>query len=75
MQVWTVLYAAMGVASHRVWKAGGGALPLGLYAVQLVLNMAWSPIFFKAHNLKLATIDITGASARRSFWGSSFSGE
>lgn len=39
--VWTVLYSAMGVAAWRVWKAGGGALPLGLYAAQLALNFAW----------------------------------
>ncbi|PSC76292.1 translocator -like [Micractinium conductrix] len=57
--VWTVLYAAMGVAAHRVWQAGGGPLPLGLYAAQLALNFAWSPLFFKTHNLKAATIDIT----------------
>ncbi len=50
----------MGVASHRVWAAGGGPLPLGLYAAQLVLNLAWTPLFFKAHNLKAATVDITG---------------
>lgn len=39
--VWTVLYSAMGVAAWRVWKAGGGPLPLGLYAAQLALNFAW----------------------------------
>lgn len=57
--VWTVLYCAMGVAAHRVWKAGGGPLPLGLYAAQLVLNLAWSPLFFRAHNLKAASAEIT----------------
>jgi tryptophan-rich sensory protein len=41
LQMWTVLYGAMGVASHRVWKAGGGPLPLGLYATQLALNFVW----------------------------------
>jgi len=49
----------MGVASWRVWHLGGGPVPLGLYAAQLAMNMAWSPLFFKAHNLKAATIDIT----------------
>jgi benzodiazapine receptor len=57
--MWSVMYCAMGVASHRVWKAGGGPVPLTLYAVQLALNLAWSPIFFKAHNLKAASVDIT----------------
>ncbi|KAL4458998.1 hypothetical protein ABPG75_013863 [Micractinium tetrahymenae] len=56
---WSVLYVAMGVAAHRVWQAGGGPLPLGLYAAQLALNFAWSPLFFKAHNLKAAAVDIT----------------
>lgn len=57
--VWTALYTMMGVAAWRVWRAGGGPLPLGLYAAQLVFNFAWSPLFFKAHNLKAATADIT----------------
>ncbi|KAI3436236.1 hypothetical protein D9Q98_002290 [Chlorella vulgaris] len=57
--MWSLLYCMMGVASHRVWLAGGGPLPLTLYGVQLLLNLAWSPLFFKSHNLKLAAIDIT----------------
>lgn len=57
--VWSVLYTAMGIASWRVWRAGGGPLPLSLYGLQLALNFAWSPLFFKAHNLKAATVDIT----------------
>lgn len=57
--VWSVMYCAMGLAAHRVYLAGGGPLPLTLYAAQLALNFAWSPIFFKAHNLKGASLDIT----------------
>ena len=49
----------MGVASWRVLQAGGGPLPLGLYAAQLTLNFMWSPLFFKAHNLQAASYDIT----------------
>jgi len=47
--VWTALYATMAVAAWLVWRRSGlsGArLPLTLFAVQLVLNAAWSPIFF-----------------------------
>ena len=50
----------MGVASWRVWQAGGGQLPLTLYGIQLALNFLWSPLFFKKHDLNLASLDITG---------------
>jgi tryptophan-rich sensory protein len=47
--VWTLLYLSMAVAAWLVWREqelAGKALPLGLFAVQLVLNAAWSVIFF-----------------------------
>lgn len=56
--VWTLLYILMGVAAWRVWKAGGGKQPMILYGVQLVLNIAWSFLFFKAHNITWALFDI-----------------
>lgn len=56
--VWTLLYVLMGVASWRVWKAGGGHLALAMYAVQLSLNIAWSFLFFRVHSLKWALLDI-----------------
>ena len=56
--VWTGLYAGMGYASYLVYKAGADPLAMGLYASQLALNWAWTPIFFGAHNLKLATLEI-----------------
>ena len=58
---WTVLYALMGVAlalilaeppSDRRRKA------LTLFFAQLALNYAWSPIFFAAHDIRLAMIVI-----------------
>lgn len=58
--VWTVLYILMGVASWRVWKAGGGRQPMALYALQLIMNLAWSFLFFKAQNLQWALFDIMG---------------
>ena len=45
----------------QVWRKGGGFVPLALYATQLALNLAWSPIFFKKHELGFALADITGA--------------
>ena len=50
----------MGVASWMVWQKAGGAVPLSLYAVQLALNLAWTPLFFKKHQLTYALADITG---------------
>ena len=58
--VWTALYTAMGYASYIVYKNGGGALPLSLYGVQLLMNLAWSPLFFRSHEIGFALLDITG---------------
>jgi len=47
--VWSALYLMMGVAAWLVWRRAGfsGArLALGLFAAQLVLNAAWSWLFF-----------------------------
>jgi translocator protein len=57
--VWTTLYVLMAVAAWRVWRlAGLRSVPLALYVVQLVLNFAWSLIFFAEHRVALALIDI-----------------
>ena len=47
--VWSALYFCMAVAAWLVWRQGGLAgakVPLTLFAVQLVLNVLWSCIFF-----------------------------
>ena len=55
---WTLLYTLMAVAAWRVWKQVGWRRPLLLYLVQLVLNAAWTPIFFGAHQLGWALVEI-----------------
>ena len=55
--VWTTLYAMIGVSAWLVWRDHGTAAirwALVLWVVQLVLNAAWSPVFFGAHRLGLA---------------------
>jgi translocator protein len=55
---WTLLYTLMAVAAWLVWKRVGFTRPLGLYFVQLALNAAWTPIFFGAHEMGWALIEI-----------------
>jgi tryptophan-rich sensory protein len=55
---WTLLYTLMAVAAWLVWKRVGFSRPLALYFVQLALNAAWTPIFFGAHQLGWALIEI-----------------
>ncbi|KAH9570744.1 hypothetical protein CY35_02G057500 [Sphagnum magellanicum] len=58
---WSVLYPVMGLASWLVWADGGfqkQGYPLSLYGAQLVLNLAWPALFFGAHYIGLALLDI-----------------
>mmetsp|Transcript_9752 Transcript_9752/g.24274 ORF Transcript_9752/g.24274 Transcript_9752/m.24274 type:complete len:207 (+) Transcript_9752:55-675(+) len=57
--VWPLLYVGQGVASWLVYKTKGTKkrLPLALYGAQLLLNLAWQPIFFKAHRPDIALAD------------------
>ncbi|HEX2167687.1 MAG TPA: TspO/MBR family protein [Longimicrobiales bacterium] len=59
--VWTVLYELMAIAAWLVWKEKGlrgASVPLGIYAVQLVLNALWSWLFFAWQRGLLAQIEI-----------------
>lgn len=59
--VWSALYLAMAVAVWLVWRSGNdGALPLGLFAVQLALNVGWSVVFFGRRNVIGAAVAIVG---------------
>lgn len=47
--VWTALYILMAVAAWLVWRTGpapAARQALSAYAVQLVLNALWTPLFF-----------------------------
>jgi translocator protein len=56
--VWTVLYIMMAVAAWLVWRAGDAKTALILFAAQLLLNLAWSFLFFGARSPGLGLIDI-----------------
>ncbi|HVK85447.1 MAG TPA: TspO/MBR family protein [Kofleriaceae bacterium] len=58
--VWTILYAAMGVALWLFLRARPRHRVLGasLFGLQLVLNGSWSYLFFGLHRPDLSLIDI-----------------
>lgn len=52
--VWTTLYLLMGVALYLVWQSDRGRLrqvALAAFVVQLVLNAAWSLVFFGSREI------------------------
>ncbi|MDA7541211.1 tryptophan-rich sensory protein [bacterium] len=59
--VWTTLFVLMATAAWLVWKPGGfkaAKTPLILFAIQLVLNVAWSWVFFHFHQPGWAFVEI-----------------
>ena len=55
--VWAALYALMGFALALVCSAWGAryrAPAILAFALQLALNLAWSPLFFAEHEITLA---------------------
>ncbi len=59
--VWTVLYLMIGISGWLLWRAGGWSSALVWWVVQLVLNLAWTPLFFAADLLGWALVDILAA--------------
>lgn len=74
--VWTILYAVMGFALALVVTARGARgrrAAVIAFAVQFVLNLAWSPLFFAAHQIfaalvLLAAIDVAVIATVVLFW-------
>jgi benzodiazapine receptor len=59
--VWSVLYLLMAISVWLVWKKEGlqaAIIPLSIFVLQLVLNAAWSWLFFGLHEMGIAFIEI-----------------
>ena len=55
--VWTILYVLVAIAGWRTWqRLPLSATAMRLWALQLVLNFAWSPSFFALHRIGLAFV-------------------
>lgn len=55
---WTVLYILMGLAVAVVIGARerGRGVAIGLFVVQVTLNLAWAPLFFRAHEIGASVV-------------------
>ncbi len=56
--VWTVLYIMIAISGWMVWKAGGFSAAIALWGIQLVLNAAWSWLFFGLRRMDLAFVEV-----------------
>ena len=68
--MWTTLYILCGVSSWLVWTHGGfekQRVPLTLYGINMLFNLAWNPTFFLFHAMQTAFWDALGASPARPY--------
>lgn len=59
--VWTILYAMMGFALALVcaaWGARGRGIAIAFFLLQLLVNLAWTPVFFGMQDMQAALIVI-----------------
>jgi len=60
--IWTILYYNMGVALEKIYynypERTERTKALFLFIIQFILNLAWSPIFFKRKKFKTAFVVI-----------------
>src|SRR5690606_21597006 len=56
--VWFVLYVCIAIAGWRVAVVDPQGPALRIWGVQMILNWAWSPVFFSLHALWPAAVVI-----------------
>lgn len=59
--VWSALFFMMAIAGWRVWRRdglGGARAAMALFALQLMLNMGWSIVFFGLRSIGAALAEI-----------------
>lgn len=55
---WTILYILLGISLWLIYRSGGDRAFYILFAVQMVLNLAWVPLFFGYGLMMDAMFDI-----------------
>ena len=74
--VWAALYAMMAVAFALVcaaWGARFRTAAIVMFVVQLAINLAWTPVFFGLHEIKIAlavilALDVAALITTALFW-------
>ena len=58
--VWSTLYVMIGASFALIWHQGslGNNRPTYYFLTQLILNLAWTPVFFGAHQIGAALMVI-----------------
>lgn len=57
--VWTTLYVMIVIAGWLIWEQAGWTLAMGFWALQVILNSAWSWLFFGMKRMDLAFVDVS----------------
>ncbi len=70
---WTVLYIASAYAAARVTLVAENGHAMGFWALQIVLNTLWSPVFFGLHRIRagmviLSALWVAVCGTMLSFW-------
>ncbi len=74
--VWSILYVMMGIALSLIVTARGApgrGIAIWAFVGQLLLNLAWTPLFFAGHQIKaalglLAVLDLAVLITMVLFW-------
>ena len=61
--VWTILYIMIGVSAYLIWSKDEGfsskhETAWTVFFLQMVLNYAWTPLFFGMHLIFMALVDV-----------------
>ena len=56
--IWTVLYLLMAWAAARIATSDGNAFAMAFWALQIVLNTLWTPVFFGLHRIRAGMVVI-----------------
>ncbi|MEO0542390.1 MAG: TspO/MBR family protein [Pseudomonadota bacterium] len=57
--VWTVLYVMIAYSGWIIWQAQGFGAVFSLWVLQLLLNGAWSWLFFGRRRMDQAMVDVS----------------